>query len=399
MDIKNISSVKEQCCGCGGCEQACPVGAIHPEIDDLGFYHPTVFTNQCVNCGTCMSKCPITNIDNMLSENLVEVYAAILKDREVLSNSASGGVFAGIARTFIQCGGIVYGAAWTNSFDVAHIRIANCDKLQMLQKSKYTQSSIFNCFKTVESDLLDGRSVLFSGTPCQVAAIKAYLNKDYENLFTMDIVCHGVGSPDMFKDEIKATSVKHHKPVESINFRSKRNGWGASGEIVFQNGKTIDYNKNTSPYYYYYLEGTNYRDSCYVCPFAQEKRVGDLTIGDYWNFKRVHPDVISETDLGVSCLIINTEKGKKLLDYCKKDFTLITSSFDKIATHNDQLRFPAIIPKNRDLIIKNYSQEGYPSVLRCWKKTTRSARLNYQIRKIMPSGLKHKLKTTFIHKS
>ena len=362
---------KSDCCGCGACYNECPQDAISLNKDEYGFLFPRIDTNRCIKCGLCGKVCPIKNENNLYRSTCA--YAVALKDTKILKKSASGGAFAGIAHYILEQGGIVYGASYGKDLYVHHIDVKNKKDLEKLQDSKYVQSDTERTYTKVRENLADGKKVLFCGTPCQIAGLKSFLHKDYEKLYTLDLVCHGVPSYQFFIDGINSL-VKIGDKIKQVSFRSKENGWGTEGFVLTENGKYL-FNERTSSYYYYFLRSATYRDSCYKCKFASENRPGDISIGDYWKIESAHPDfrkIFDETK-GVSCVLINTEKGKELFDFAKKEFYVIDSSVQLVKERNGRLSEeqsrPA--PSVRKTLLEIYKNEGYPSINKYWMKNER----------------------------
>ena len=277
-DYIKIENEKD-CCGCGACANICPVNAITMKENEIGFIYPIVDEALCIGCGQCKKVCVFS--DKSVGANVDPlVYAAASKNREVLSESSSGGIFTELAQAVIDKGGAVFGAAWTEDFSLNHICVDNKDDLKHLRGSKYVQSSTEDTFTKTEELLKSGRYVCYSGTPCQIAGLKAFLKKDYDKLLTIDIICHGVPSVKMLKDDLSYLSGKKKIKIENVKFRDKEYGWGVTGSLA--NGKSkVKYDALNSPYYFYFLNGEVYRDSCYNCRFASEERQGDITLGDY----------------------------------------------------------------------------------------------------------------------
>lgn len=359
---------KADCCGCGACYNACPQEAISLGKDEYGFIIPKIDTTRCIMCGLCCKVCPIKN-ENILNKP-TSAYAVALKDINTLKKSASGGAFAGIAHYFLTQGGIVYGASYGKNLYVHHISVKNIKDLEKLQDSKYVQSDIEKSYIKVRENLMDGKKVLFCGTPCQIAGLKSFLNKDYEKLYTIDLVCHGVPNYQLFIDGINSL-VEVGDKIKKVSFRSKENGWGTEGVVLTEKKKYV-FNERTSSYYYYFLRSAIYRDSCYKCKFASENRPGDISIGDYWKIESAHPkfwNTIDEKN-GVSCVLINTEKGKKMFNLVQKDFFVINSSVQLVKERNGRLREeqPKSAPAVRKILLETYKNEGYSSIDEYWLK-------------------------------
>lgn len=393
MENKSITAEPEKCCGCGACKAACPVRAISMAENEFGFVMPQIDHTLCINCGKCSRVCAFSSPEKYISKDLpIKAYAAALKDDAVLKKSASGGVFAGTACHILDEGGVVFGAAMDKQFNVKHIGISSKSKLHFLQGSKYTQSDTSGVFASIKKQLESGKKVLFSGTPCQVAALKAFLGKNQDNLYTIDLVCHGVGSNKMFKEDIEYLRGKYKSVVKAVSFRSKRKGWGTGGDLVLED-KIKDYSPINSPYYYYYLDSSIFRDSCYYCPYATNRRVGDITIGDFWRIETLFKKIDIDTNKGVSCLIVNTEKGKKLVGMLQDGFKLIEADFEEIAMRNGNLTHASIINPNRGIVLHKYLNNGYKGIYNYFKKNTRKARLKSRIKSIIPKRVKKHIKT------
>ena len=357
---------KSDCCGCGACYNACPRNAIFFIEDEYGFRFPKIDKEICISCGQCIMTCPIKNMNKLNIPTCA--YAVALKDTNILKKSASGGAFAGIAHYFLKQGGIVYGASYDKDLYVHHIEVKNVIDLTKLQDSKYVQSDIEKTYIKVRENLINEKKVLFCGTPCQIAGLKSFLHKDFEKLYTIDLVCHGVPSYRLFIDGISSL-VEDGDKIKQVSFRSKENGWGTEGFVLTGKRKYL-FNERTSSYYYYFLRSAIYRDSCYKCKFASESRPGDISIGDYWKIESAHPEFRKTFDEknGVSCVLINTEKGKELFNFAKKDFYVISSSVQLIKERNGRLSEEQVksAPTVRKTLLEIYKNEGYSSINKYW---------------------------------
>lgn len=324
------------CTGCRACELKCSHHAITMIQDEEGFLCATIDMNKCTGCGLCLKICPQSY--PVESHNPIAVYALRDKDDDEIYKSASGGAFAVLARTAIEKqNAVVFGAAYTDKdLHVGHIAISGIEKLSSLQGSKYVQSNTLETFKEVKSSLGEERRVIYTGTPCQIAGLKAFLQKDYANLLTVDLICHGVPSPLLFEKYLSWLSVKYSKVVK-YDFRDKSGGWGLNMKAILIS-KTVKKRGILDPYYYHFLEGNTYRECCYYCRYCRKERVGDITIGDYWGIEVEHPDFLSTK--GISCVLINTPKGIAAFDEMRGNVFHLESSFDKIARHNGNLLHP-----------------------------------------------------------
>lgn len=309
---------KEMCTGCLACYNVCNVSAIHLIKDSKGFCYPTINNSECINCGKCTKVCPIINPIKH-SDSLLKTYAVWHKNPSILYNSSSGGFFSAISESILEQGGYIIGAAFDENFDVNHIVVNNINELYKLRGSKYTQSNINIIYKRTKSILDNGHKVLFTGTPCQIAGLKSFLrNKEYSNLYTLDLVCHGVPSPLIFQEYRKWMENKFHSPIKEFSFRDKKWGWVRyNTKITFLNGK-IYYGKwEEDAYTRGFLRDLFLRESCYNCQHTNLNRVGDITVADFWGYKKNNFEK-NNKDNGISLVIINTQKGLEAFENCKE---------------------------------------------------------------------------------
>ena len=264
-----IIEKKEKCTGCFGCYNACPVHAITMENDENGFKYPKIDKNKCIKCGLCEKICPVLN--KRINENNIKAYAAYSKNDEVRMNSSSGGIFTLIAEYVIDNNGVVFGASFDTNFMVKHIKISKKSDLRKLQNSKYVQSSINQTFEQCKQLLEDNVKVLFTGTPCQINGLLNYLGKDYNNLFTQDIICHGVPSPKLWEKYLDYRKAKDSNIPKEINFRNKKNGWNLFSTMFKYEKKSYCKDHQSDLYMKCFLENICLRDSCYQCFFKDKK--------------------------------------------------------------------------------------------------------------------------------
>jgi len=339
-------NITDKCTGCRACEQLCPHTAIDFRQDDEGFWTPIINQSLCVDCGLCAAKCPQ---NRQVNSNLpVATKAARLKDDSILFKSASGGAFAGIALYAIRQGWVVYGVRYDEKLVAHHGKAETVEELLSLLSSKYVQSDTRHTFSEVKKLLREGQNVLYSGTGCQIAGLKTFLGKEYDNLITIDLICHGVPSPLLFEKYIQYLSIKHGgERIRMFDFRDKKIGWGLDFKYI-HNVKTVVNSCSASPYYTNFLKGTIYRECCYTCKYASKKRVADITIGDYWGIEYAHPEF--EDNRGVSVVLLNSDKGARLWTLCKDDFESIDSDVDLAAKYNGNL----IHPTKRDDTVRDH---------------------------------------------
>lgn len=338
--------------------------------DKYGFNYPVINQKKCINCRLCQKECAYNDND---TNKVKESYAAVNQEKDVLKKSTSGGIFGAIAEEFLANGDCVCGAEmiFKNSHaTVKHMIIEQKKDLNKLQGSKYVQSNMEDIFKNIKSKLKEGKKVLFSGTPCQVAAIKKCMGNNFKDrLFTIDIICHGVPSLKLFDDYIQQQSTDKKMKIKEFRFRDKKFGWGLEGIILGENNKGKIIQEQISPdnssYYRFFLDGEIYRDCCYYCPFAQEKRVGDLTIGDYWGVEKYSSEFLRENGgpfvktEGISCLFVNTVQGQKMLEDFGTSILKEKVEISKVKIINTQLREPAKHTKLRKKLLDGYTKKGY----------------------------------------
>lgn len=335
-----MENITDLCTGCTACVHVCPVKCIAMKTDDEGYLYARIDQTKCINCGTCVRTCPQNNKAKCVNGAPKRVLVIRTKNDNLLRESASGGVFATLAKAIIENGGIVYGAAYDRDLVVKHTAVDNIKDLWKLQNSKYVQSSIGDVFPIVRDQLKNGRVVLFSGTPCQVAGLKRYLRKDYPNLLTADIVCHGVPSLVLFHKYIDWISQKLNMQIGKVNFRDKADGWGLTLAFSPKSaGKKIDVIGPTDPYYENFLRGNFHRPCCYDCHYTSMYRPADITMGDYWGVEQEHRKCFSYK--GVSLLMLNNEHALEFFDKYKDLFIFEESTFEKAARKNGNLRHPS----------------------------------------------------------
>lgn len=305
--------IDSKCSGCSACIQACPKNCISFEIDDKGFRYISVNSSQCVNCGICENVCH--SINPFQERDIIECYAVRNSNPQIVKQSSSGGAFTAIAEYIILSGGVVCGAAFDENYRVKHILIDQVDLLHKLRGSKYVQSDTSTIFKQIRSVLESGRLVLFVGTSCQVAGLKRYLRKDYDLLYTVDVVCHGVVSPKVWSDYLhNLVGLNAIDEISGISFRDKKFGWkNYSLAIYFKNGSKLIHPVKEDSYLQCFVKNVTLRPSCFDCSAKSGKSGSDLSIADLWGIANILP--ILNDDKGVTCVLSYTQKGLDLLKY------------------------------------------------------------------------------------
>ena len=349
--MKNITAVeKDLCTGCGACLNACNNKAIEFVLDDEGFFEPMVESAHCTQCGICNNACPVMNPPE--GSKVMESYAAQSTDMNILKDSTSGGIFTVLAQWIIGNNGIVYGCIWDKECNAIITKAEREEEIIPMRGSKYVWSSAVNVYGEIKQFLLEGRLVLFCGLPCQIAGLKTYLQNEYSNLFLVDFLCSGAPSPLAFKKYLDTICTEKDKSKLNFKFRNKI-PYGVGVHITYQGQKKKNKrrgeNISNSYYYSFYINLIN-RRSCYQCPFGTDLRISDLTICDYWGIENYHKEF--KNILGVSALMINTEKGKYLINCNSAKVNLVKTDIKNIAKANnlnlDGLRRNLQVPANRD---------------------------------------------------
>lgn len=365
---------KKDCCGCNACAQRCPKQCITMQSDNEGFLYPVVDTSSCINCGLCEKVCPIINQNE--PQKPVKVFAAYNKNEEIRLQSSSGGIFTLLAEETIKKGGVVFGVRFDNEWMPVFDYTEAIDGIAPFRGSKYAQATVGTAYKDAETFLKSGREVLFTGTPCQIAGLKKYLRKEYDNLLAVDIICHGVPSPKVWKMYLKETSCKliqsspndeskeYKSYITDIAFRNKSTGWKNFSFLLKLNSPAKKEDKTTifselfykNSYMRAFLNDTILRPSCYSCPAKQSKSHSDITIADFWGIDKIDPSF--DDDKGCGLIFINTTKGDSIynkLDIISKEkefdeAVLYNSAYNKSCTpHNNRKKFFQGLDKTNDL--------------------------------------------------
>ena len=352
----------EECYVCKACEQICPKNAITMSENEEGFQYPHIDTSKCVDCGLCQCVCPtqMENISVLFHVTPQTVSAAWNPNLSERLESTSGGMFFLLACQFINERGVVYGADYREDLTVFHCRFDDSEALKRARGSKYVQSDINDTFLQVRTDLKNGRKVLFSGTPCQIAGLRLFLRKPYDNLFTIDLVCHGVPSPFFFKKNLTFLEKEYGDHVVDFKFRAKKkSGWRSYVKYVFNQRKPIWDFLGKNYYTHAFHLGYFNRASCYTCDFSRSERVGDITLSDFWGAEKHCRSLKKARKWGFNLVMCNTPQGRSLYETVLKYVESMECPVEWAIQGDVRLRHTEQRPGMRDKAYKLLSEKGY----------------------------------------
>jgi len=361
--MEQVYKNKKDCSGCTACKNVCPSNAITMQPDSEGFLYPVIDGKICTNCGLCRDICPFINSESLKNGGQQNCYSCVHKDEEVLKASTSGGAFTALSDYILENGGVVYGADFDEDFNVCHSRAISKAQRDRQRISKYSQSDLKDTFVRVKNDLKNGLTVLFVGTPCQVAGLKAYLPRHLTaNLYLCDLICHSIPSPLIWQQYKAWQEAKHGGKMSRVMFRSKRHPWtrtnsnrGFSFEI---NGEMYEDNIF---YDLFFKVGTIMRPSCANCKFTSQSRVGAITIADYWGIEEYSPQTY--TPLGVSVVLANNPKGEKLVYHMKQRANIHQRDIAEQLKHQKRLSEPVKYPHYREEFWQDLHKNGFEYVM------------------------------------
>lgn len=356
--MKNYPTNLLHCTGCQCCSQLCPVGAISIDEDSEGFPVPVIDGRKCIDCGLCARRCP-SNCSPVLRKPGRVIGARYTRDDSRLAESASGGACYAIAERFLTDGNaVVFGAALDRDNVCRHIGVRDISELHRLQSSKYVQSDIGDTYRQAEQALKAGEKVLFTGTPCQIAGLYQYLGTPHDNLFTVDLICHGVPSPGLFRLYIQYLEEKERDgKILHFNFRSKvKQGWGVGEILIRTKGKTKTIPKFNNPYMISFGVSNSLRECCYQCQYARKERIADITAGDFWGVKKLYPAFSDRR--GCSVALVNTPKGEQLAGILMETCTTIDTTLEEVLPYQPHLSSPQQRPDSRDAPLRDIRSRG-----------------------------------------
>lgn len=349
------------CTGCKACANACAKSAITFLADDEGFWYPKIDNSLCVKCGSCRAACPQLQGKHANHANEQQkVYAAWIKNKQLRRQSTSGGAFTVLADGVLKNKGAVYGAGFDKDHRVIHKRICTKRELAQLRGSKYVQSDIGDTFQQVKRDLKAGKTVLFTGSPCQIDGLYALLKSRYEGqLYTVDLVCHGVPSPMIYEDYRRYMEKTYQSKISEIYFRDKTPGWSVFGmKIVFENGEVYQKDTYNDPYIRGFLRELFLRASCHRCRYADTDRVADITLADFWGYKAENKKGFDD-DKGISLVMINNANGSQLFKSVSSRLYCMEKSLAEAVAGNRMLREPFPPAENRDRFWADYPRLSF----------------------------------------
>lgn len=389
-----VNELKSKCCGCMACVNICPVHALKVTVNN-GFSVPIVDNAQCINCGLCADSCPVIQADVLKSESKpLKVLLAKNKNITERKRSTSGGIFFPIAEMVISWGGCCYGAAYSKEWKISHSVAFEINECIRFQGSKYVQSDIQECYGDIQEKLVGGKMVLFTGTPCQVAAIKSFCSKkkiDMKNLLTVEILCYGVPSPQIWMDHINHLESKYGK-LKEYSFRDERNGWGNLYYHCarFQDGKELYQDKELQAFGSLFGSHVNMRESCFSCEFDSMHRCADITIGDCWGIENINKEFYDSN--GVSQVLVNTEKGLTFWNSICNRFDTAEVDLEKLAQYNSVLSYSAERPDDYDKFWSDYNELGFDYIMKRYTRMGKTYRVRKKMRNIFKeilTNIKH----------
>ena len=397
---------RQDCTLCMACVSICPKSAIKISVDENGYEMLGVNAEACINCGLCTGVC--TQRSKVDAKEPLMCYAAQAVDRDKLRKSASGGAFQLLAEYVLKNGGVCYGAESVladGHYSVSHIRIDSLNDLHRILNSKYVPSNASTAYKNAKKDLESGRFVIFCSTPCQILGLKAFLSKDYKNLLTVDLICHGVTSTHLFNDYLDEIEIRDDITITDYQFRDKSVSWGTN--FCYSYYKNNDSSKKikvrhcpreASSYMIHYLKRNIFRDNCYSCSLSATKRVSDFTLGDYWEIETEHPEFVTKTQpaislrRGVSCILANTMKAKDFVENISSEMILHEVTFESVAAHNDNLLSSSRKGSGREEFLSVYSEKGYSAIESQYRAKVGKKMLIYNIKNVLKSRLPDRIR-------
>lgn len=389
---------KKQCCGCRACEQICPKGCIEMIEDKEGFLYPKINKEKCIECGLCKKICPMINNEKIKQKEEKKVYRMTTNNKELIRNSSSGGAFSLIAEEIIENNTNkkykIYGCALEEDLVARHKGVDNIEKISIFRKSKYVQSDLQNIYSNIQKELKEGKNVIFTGTPCQVAGLVNFVGKENtKNLYTIDLICHGVPSPMVFNKYLKYLERKNKTEIKSFNFREKLkliniiDSLGINVEL--KNDKIIKEYSFNNLYMLGFFKGLYYRPCCEFCPFANIDRVSDITIGDFWGINKKYKNLNPHE--GISLCMVNSQKGQNIIKGLSERVNIVKEESELAVENNKNLSKPSVFSLDRqkffDELIKT---DNFGETIKLFVK--KKSKLRFWLTSNLDDNLKDKIK-------
>ncbi|WP_018701593.1 Coenzyme F420 hydrogenase/dehydrogenase, beta subunit C-terminal domain [Anaeromusa acidaminophila] len=365
--MERVYEAKTDCSGCGACARLCPEGAIAMIADEEGFLYPHIQQEHCVDCGVCKLRCPLEKKGHFKEAGRARFYAARHRSREVLEQSTSGGAFTAVSDAVLRQGGVVYGADYDEAFHVIHKRAETASQRDRMRISKYVQSDLGETFVQVKADLQSGRKVLFTGTPCQAAGLRSFLQGSPEllNLYVCDLICHSIPSPYIWEAYKMLLEKENTGKLTHVQFRSKKDGWSRDnsnkGFLFSIDGETVR-REDDRFYQLFFKVKTITRPSCSRCRFTDVQRPSDMTIADYWGIEKYRPDWFDS--MGVSLVMVNSPQGAALLKQCREELLFEERPAAESLQEQQRLSRSGALPLARERFWEDFRQFGLEYVLK-----------------------------------
>lgn len=372
---------RQKCSDCGACYNVCPTNAISPKTDEYGFQYPEIDNEKCISCKKCVAACEYTQTRELNAP--LEAYAATNLDKDTLMNSSSGGVFYALAEYVLSQNGAVCGCVYDSQLMPMHICTEKQDDVLLMRKSKYVQSDIGMVYRDILGRLKKGQLVLFTGTPCQVAALYAVVGENFPNLITVDLICHGVPNRELFKKFLKYLESKYNTKIVKFDFRSKKYKWQRfTAEFTDEKGHRKNIGKANEFYFSAFTGGNILRPNCFECRFATANRVGDITIGDFWGHEAL--DLKCDKINGISVLMINNKRVSDLIDVLSQKLMLEKVDYEIVVAGNTCLKHPTLKGKKWEKYMQAIKDDKVTEIAGRYRAANKKKILRGTIRLLVP---------------
>lgn len=375
--MNRIDLNSDYCCGCAACANICVHKAITMVEDGRGFIVPSIDESKCVDCGLCSKVCDFKK-EKQTERNTLHAYSLIHNDEKVVKKSTSGGAFTALSNVILNEGGVIVGAVMDEDFSIHHVITSNSEIRDKMRGSKYVQSYMGSIYIELRKLLKDGKKVMFTGTPCQCAAVKSFFADKYDNLYIVDFLCHGVPNNKMFKEHIKFLENQYGKKIVGFTFRDKRYGWNSYNNNNNNNADgSIGTHWINQAFYNFFIGNLSLREGCFNCKYRSQHRSSDITIADFWGIEKL---IGKKNHTGVSMVLTNSSKGESLLEKTKTVSAICEYPYQNIAYRIPLTTYPH--PKHYEEFWRTYKTEGYSELVHRYFDNSLKKRIRYEIRKI-----------------